>query len=211
MTKTSNSSTTMRGNPIKANTGKPNAKFPHSIADVEQVGTRLGSKALVPLSTSGVVSTALSNLSSPSMSTSTTTSSMLATQLILTSSTPPCALYFSNSTSVSKKEPNLIDFIDPKDVKSKCLKYLTDADDLPRGQENQLSFLVNKFKPQDIQMAFIKLITIVGGSTPKVFLPIATTKSQIVKDFLCLIYDHKSMMIDSQDVSSVSVKNIFKI
>ncbi len=67
-TKTSNSLITMRGNPIKANTGKSVAKFPPSIADVEQVGTRLGSKALVPLSPSGVVSTSLSNLSSPSTS-----------------------------------------------------------------------------------------------------------------------------------------------
>jgi hypothetical protein len=201
MTKTSNSSITMRGNPIKANTGKSDAKFPPSIADVEQVGTRLGSKALVPLSPSGVVSTSSSNLSSPSMSTLTTASSMLATQSILTSSTPLRALYFSNPTSVSKKEPYLINFIDPKDVKSECLKYLTDADDLPCGQENLLSFLVNKFKPRDIQLAFIKLITIVGGSAPKVFLPIATTKSQIVKDFLCLIYDHKSMMIDTVKTS----------
>jgi hypothetical protein len=177
----------MRGNPIKANTGKSDAKFPPSIADIERVGTRLGSNASVPLSPSCVVLTASSNLSSPSMSTLTMTSSMLATQSISISSTPPCALYFSNPTSISKKELYLIDFIDPKDVKSKCLKYLTDADDLLRGQENQLSFLVNKFKPRDIQMDFIKLITIIGGSAPKAFLPIATTKSQIVKDFLCLI------------------------
>jgi hypothetical protein len=146
MTKTSNSSITMHGNPIKANTGKSDANFPPSIADVERVGTCLGSKALVPLSPSGVVLTSSLNLSSPSMSTSMMASSMLATQSILTSSTPPRTLYFSNPTSVSKKEPYLIDFIDPEDVKSECLKYLTDADDLPRGQENQLSFLVNKFK-----------------------------------------------------------------
>jgi hypothetical protein len=201
MTKTSNSLTTMRGNPIKANTGKSDAKFPPSIADVERVGTRLGSKASVPSSPSGVVSTALSNLSSPSMSTSTMASSMLVTQSILTSSTPPRAFYSSNPTSISKKEPDLIDFIDPEDVKSECLKYLTDVDNLPCGQENQLSFLVNKFKPRDIQMAFIKLITIVGGSAPKAYLPIATTKSQIVKDFLCLIYYHKSMMINTVKTS----------
>jgi hypothetical protein len=122
----SNSLITMRGNPIKANTGKSDAKFPPSIADIEQVGTHLGLKALVPLSPSGVVLTSSSNLSSPSMSTSMTPSLMLATQSISTSSTPPCALYFSNPTSISKKEPYLIDFIDPKDVKSKCLKYLMD-------------------------------------------------------------------------------------
>ncbi len=130
MTKTSNSLTTMRGNPIKANTGESDAKFPPSIADVEQVSTRLGSKASVPLSPSSVVLTALSNLSSPSMSTTTTALSMLVTQSISTSSTSPGALYFSNPTSVSKKEPYLIDFIDPEDVKSECLKYLTDADNL---------------------------------------------------------------------------------
>ncbi len=103
MTKTSNSLTTMHGNPIKANTGKSDAKFPPSIADVERVGTRLGSKASVPSSPSGVVSTASPNLSSPSMSTSTTASSMLATQPILTSSTSPRALYFSNPISVLKR------------------------------------------------------------------------------------------------------------
>jgi hypothetical protein len=122
MTKTSNSLVTMRGNPIKANTGKTDTKIPPSIADVEQVGTRLGSKALVPSSPSGVVSTSLSNLSSPSMSTLTTALLMLATQSILTSSTSPCALYFSDPTSILKKEPYLINFNDPKDVKSKCLE-----------------------------------------------------------------------------------------
>ncbi len=41
MAKTSNSSTTMHGNPIKANTGKPDAKFPPSMLNprVEGIGS----------------------------------------------------------------------------------------------------------------------------------------------------------------------------
>jgi hypothetical protein len=82
------------------------------------------------------------------------------------------------------------------------MKYLSGDDDLPSGQANQLAFLINKFKPKDIQMALIKLITIVGDRTPKSFLPIATSKAQIIKDFLCLVYDPKSMLIDTSETTS---------
>ena len=79
---------------------------------------------------------------------------------------------------------------------------MNDPANLPRGQESQLSFLVNKFKAQDLKIALVKLITIVGGLAPKAFHPIATTKaSSIAKDFLRLIYDHKSMMIDIDESS----------
>ncbi len=50
-------------------------------------------------------------------------------------------------------------------------------------------------------MAFIKLITIVGGAATTAFLPMPLTKAKLVKDFLCLIYDHKSMMIDTDETS----------
>jgi hypothetical protein len=50
-------------------------------------------------------------------------------------------------------------------------------------------------------MAFIKLITIVGGVTTTAFLPMPSTKAKLVKDFLCLIYNHKSMMIDTDETS----------
>lgn len=99
------------------------------------------------------------------------------------------------------KEAYLIDFLDPEDVKTECTKYLKDPSDLPRGQENQLSYLVMKFKAQDLKVALVKLITIVGGFAPRAFHPIATTKASIAKDFLRLIYDHKSMMIDIDESS----------
>jgi len=103
---------------------------------------------------------------------------------------------------VPKKDAYLIDFVDPEDVKNECLKYVSGDDELPSGQAHQLAFLINKFKVKDLQMALIKLITIVGGQAPDTFLPIATTKTQLIKDFLCLIYDHKSMLIDTSEATS---------
>jgi hypothetical protein len=112
-----------------------------------------------------------------------------------------CALDFADLLDHTKKEPYLIDFCNPIDVESKCLKYLSDTRDLPLGQESQLLFLLNNLKLKDIQMAFIKLITIVGGAATTAFLPMPSKKVNLVKDFLCLIYDHKSMMIKTDETS----------
>ncbi len=135
-------------------------------------------------------------------------SSILLSQLTTTTSSKEsnssnlaCALDFGNLPVHAKKELYLIDFCNPVDVKSKCLKYLPDASDLPLGHESQLTFLLNNLKVKDIQMAFIKLITIVGGVATTAFLPMPSTKAKLVKNFLCLIYDHKSMMIDTDETS----------
>jgi hypothetical protein len=53
---------------------------------------------------------------------------------------------FDNLPDHTKKEPYLIDFCNPVDVESECLKYLSDARDLPLGQESQLAFLQNNLK-----------------------------------------------------------------
>ena len=196
-------------NVSSASTGKSNAKFNPPGATVKRVGTRLLSKS-ASSSPFGVVSTASSTsasstISSPASSTSTTASSMMASHSFASSSShetpPPRALVFSEWPSVLPKEAYLIDFLDPEEVKNECTKYMNDPANLPHGQENQLSFLVNKFKAQDLKIALVKLITIVGGLAPQAFHPIATTKASIVKDFLRLIYDHKSMMIDMDESS----------
>jgi len=114
----------------------------------------------------------------------------------------PRALDFTESShNVLRKEAYFIDLIDPEDVKTEVKKYHPDPADLPRGQMNQLQYLLTQFKTNDLRMAFIKLITTVGGGAPKAFDTIPTTKAGIMKDLLCLIYDHKSMMIDT-DVNS---------
>jgi hypothetical protein len=142
------------------------------------------------------------------MLTATTVSSMSSSQSTTTTSSMQSnssnlvrALDFANLTDHTMKEPYLIDFFDPVDVESKCLKYLSDARDLPLGQESQLTFLLNNLKLKDIQMAFIKLITIVGGAATTSFLPMPSTKAKLVKDFLCLIYNHKSIMSNTDETS----------
>jgi hypothetical protein len=98
------------------------------------------------------------NQSSPaSVLTVTTALSMLSSQLTTTTSSTESnssnlvrALDFANLLDHTKKELYLIDFCDPVDVKSKCLKYLSHARDLPLGQESQLTFLLNNPKLKDI-------------------------------------------------------------
>jgi hypothetical protein len=140
--------------------------------------------------------TAMTSLSILSSQSTTNTSSKQSN-----SSNLARALDFGNLPVHTKKEPYLIDFCNTVDVKSECLKYLPDASDLPLGQESQSTFLLNNLKVVDIQMAFIKLITIVGSAATTAFLPMPSMKAKLVKDFLCLIYNHKSMMIDTDETS----------
>jgi hypothetical protein len=135
--------------------------------------------------------------SSISSSQSTTTTSSKQSN----SSNLARTLDFGNLPVHAKKELYCIDFCNPIDVKSKFLKCLPDASDLPLGHESQLTFLLNNLKIKDIQMAFIQLITIVGGAATTAFLPMPSMKAKLVKDFLCLIYDHKSMMINTDETS----------
>lgn len=150
-------------NVSSASTGKSNAKFTPPGATVERVGTQLMSKS-ASSSPFGVVSTASSTsasstISSPASSTSTMASSMMASRSFASSSShetpPPRALVFSEWPSVLPKEAYLIDFLDPEEVKNECTKYMNDPANLPHGQENQLSFLVNKFKAQDLKIALV--------------------------------------------------------
>ncbi len=62
-------------------------------------------------------------------------------------------------------------------------------------------FSARQERVKDIQMAFIKLITIVGGAATTTFIPMPSKKVKLVKDFLCLIHDQKSMRIDTDETS----------
>ncbi len=146
--------------------------------------SRIGEEPRTLLNQSSPASmlTATTALLMSSSQSTTTTSSMQSD-----SSNLVCTLDFANLPDLTKKEPYFIDFCNPVDVKSECLKYLSDARDLPLGQESQLMFLLNNLKLKDIQMAFIKLITVVGGAPTTAFLPLPSMKAKLVKDFLSLI------------------------
>jgi hypothetical protein len=213
MTKTKSSATTSHATLVKAKTGKSVVKI--KILRIGEEPPMPALKQSSPASISTATRALLISLNQESslasvltVSTATTALLISSSQLTTTTSSKQShssnlarTLDFGNLPVHAKKEPYLINFCNPVDVKSKCLKYLPDASDLPLGQESQLTFLLNHLKVKDIQMAFIKLITIVGGAATAAFLPMPSMKVKLVKDFLCLIYNHKSMMIDTDETS----------
>ncbi len=211
--KTTLSATTRHATPVKANTSKSVVKNKILRIGEEPIMTALKQSSPASVSTATTASSISLNQESSPASISTALTATMALSILSYQSTTTTsskqsnlsnlvrALNFGNLLVHAEKEPYLIDFCDPVDVKSECLKYLPDESDLPLGQESQSTFLLNNLKVKDIQMAFIKLITIVGGAATTAFLPVPSIKAKLVKDFLCLIYDYKSMMIDSDETS----------
>ncbi len=190
MMKTMSSATTSHATPVKANTGKSVVKNKILRIGEEPLVTALKQSSGVSVLTATTALSILSNQESSPASISTASTAMTASSILLSQSTTTTSSKQSNSSNLmraldfgnllvhAKKEPYLIDFCNPVDVKSECLKYLPDASDLPLGQESQLTFLLNNLKVKDIQMDFINLITIVGGAATTSFLPMPSTKAR---------------------------------
>ncbi len=104
------------------------------------------------------------------------------------------------SNNCAKKQAFLLKFCDRDEVKIESLKYVKHEANLPINQENQLPFLLNQFQVRDIQASFYKLIGEVGGVASSAFTPMSSQK-KLINEFLCLIYDHKSMLIDTVELS----------
>jgi hypothetical protein len=66
-------------------------------------------------------------------------------------------------------------------------------------QQTQISFLVRKFNASALTTAFSMLIGKVAGAAPIAFFPLPSKKEELVQSFLCLIYDTKSMMINTEE------------
>jgi hypothetical protein len=103
-----------------------------------------------------------------------------------------------STSSGVKKSAEYIDFCDSAEVKRECLKYTKTADDLPSDQQTQISFLLRKCNQSAISTAFSMLIGKVAGSAPMAFLPLPSKKKDLIEQFLCLICDTKSMMINTE-------------
>ena len=111
-------------------------------------------------------------------------------------------LKFSPEANIgAKKHAFMINFCDRDEVKIECLKYMKHAVDLPIDQESQLTFLLNQFQARDIQASFYKLIGEVGGVASSAFIPMPSQKKKLINEFLRLIYDHKSMLINTVEHS----------
>jgi hypothetical protein len=197
MTKTMLNSTASHETPVKSTPGKLVIKNQHLHIGDKQIQTIIGGKPLNQSSPASV----LTAMTASSISSSQSTVTIFTSSTQFDSSNLVRALDFANLPDQhTKKEPYLIDFCNPVDVENKSLKYMSDARDTPLGQESQMIFLLNNLKLKDIQMAFIKLITIVGGAATTAFTPMNSKKAK-VKDFLFLIHNHKSMMINTDETS----------
>jgi hypothetical protein len=60
-----------------------------------------------------------------------------------------------------------------------------------------ITFLASQFKPVDIKVAIAVLIGKVGGSAQTAFYPLASQRAKLVEGFLELVYNEKSMSVDT--------------
>jgi hypothetical protein len=89
-----------------------------------------------------------------------------------------------------------VDWFDSSATKKECIKH-TSIKNLPDTQEGQLMFLLSKFKTSKIRTAFADAIGKVGNAARKVFYPLTIRKEKLIRSFLELIYDGKSIMVDN--------------
>ena len=79
---------------------------------------------------------------------------------------------------------------------NECIKH-TSIKNHPDTQEGQLMFLLSKFEASDIKTAFADAIGKVCKAARKVFYPLPMCKEKLIRSFLELIYDGKSIMVDN--------------
>jgi hypothetical protein len=133
------------------------------------------------------------------------TSSLASTTSMPVSSTPSSNLSTAFAAKLSavimkspptgvKKKAVYIDSCDSAQVKTECFKYIKNAADLPIDQQSRISFFVRKFNSIDIIAAFSMIIGKVAGAALTAFFPLPMKKEDLIQQFLCLIYDIKSMI-----------------
>ncbi len=88
-----------------------------------------------------------------------------------------------------------IDWFDYQATVNECLKH-TNIKNLPDTQEGQLTFLLNKFETIDLKTAFADTIGKVGTQARSAFYPLPFHKDKVIRSFLELIYDGRSIIID---------------
>jgi hypothetical protein len=102
--------------------------------------------------------------------------------------------------SMMKQEPKLaaynINWFNSTSTKNKCLTH-TSNKNLPVTQEGQLTFLLDKYQTSEINAVFADAIGKVSTAARKAFYQLPHRKDKLVCNFLELIYDGKSIMIDN--------------
>jgi hypothetical protein len=101
---------------------------------------------------------------------------------------------------LKKQEPKLaayeVDWFNSTSTKNECLKHTSDKN-LPVTQEGQLTFLLNKYQTSNIKISFADAFGKVSTAARKFFYTPSHRKDKVIRSFLELIYDGKSIMIDN--------------
>jgi hypothetical protein len=101
---------------------------------------------------------------------------------------------------LKNQEPKLaaykVDWFNSTSTKNKCLKH-TLENNLPVTQEEQITFLLNKYQTSNIKVAFADAIGKVGTAARNFFYPLPHRKDKLICSFLELIYNRKSIMSDN--------------
>ena len=85
-----------------------------------------------------------------------------------------------------------------KEMRNEITKYTGFSTILT--QENIIPFLLNESTKNAITTAFILLIGKIDcDEAIKVFFPLSGAKNKLIQDFLVLIFNMKSMMIDNKE------------
>ncbi len=109
----------------------------------------------------------------------------------------PTPMFEVKMFAKTKKPAYSVNFCNSAETLAECLKYVTNPKSVPKDQESQLTYLLDQSKPNDLRIASCQLIDKVGGSATTAFQPLPNQKNQFIKSFLALIYDTKTMLVDT--------------
>ena len=73
-------------------------------------------------------------------------------------------------------------------------KYESEDDMIPKSQEDQLEYLMDKFSVADLKSAYHVTAGKIGVDISSVLLPYNARKDAVISYFIAMIYDHRSMM-----------------
>ena len=73
-------------------------------------------------------------------------------------------------------------------------KYESEDDMIPKSQEDQLEYLMDKFSLADLKSAYHVTAGKIGVDITSVLLPYNARKDIVMSYFIAMIYDHRSMM-----------------
>ena len=88
-----------------------------------------------------------------------------------------------------------IDWFNPSATLIEHYKYTNDKN-ISVTQDEHLSFLLSKFETSDIKTAFADTVGKLGKPARDAFYPLPLRRDKVIRNFLLLIYDGRSIIVD---------------